>query len=246
MHRPSPGSSPQWGHRLGNVSVPLDGAVAGLKAKLAFPSSDFALLHDALFSMSWHAALWPRWQVLLPRAASWHSWCAASLRPAGSGGFLARGAHRRQRPSIRARARARHPMLSASFDACWQAQRRRPPRYDGVRGRPGTATGRLHQHQGRSVLQHRPSAYASLRTAPAGKTPVSRKRQSAMSHWRATATSPIRLKRWPPPPKRSRNQPRKALSGCKRRPLHANSVVRQRTGRLPDLVMPCSRARAPL
>ncbi len=215
MHRPSPGSSPQWGHRLGNVSVPLDGAVAGLKAKLAFPSSDFALLHDALFSMSWHAALWPRWQVLLPRAASWHSWCAASLRPAGSGGFLARGAHRRQRPSIRARARARHPMLSASFDACWQAQRRRPPRYDGVRGRPGTATGRLHQHQGRSVLQHRPSAYASF-------------------------------KRWPPPPKRSRNQPRKALSGCKRRPLHANSVVRQRTGRLPDLVMPCSRARAPL
>ena len=71
--------------------MPLDGAVAGLKATLALPSADFALLHDALFSMSWHASLRPSWQVLLPRAASWHSWCAESLRPDGSGGFLSRG-----------------------------------------------------------------------------------------------------------------------------------------------------------
>jgi len=132
--------------------VPLDGAVAGLKAKLAFPSSDFALLHDALFSMSWHASLWPSWQVLVPIAASWHSWCAESLRPDGSGGFLSRGDHRRQRPSIRASSSARHPMLSASFDDCWKAQRRRPHLYDGLRGRPGNSTGRLHQHQGRSLI----------------------------------------------------------------------------------------------
>ncbi len=213
MHRPSPGSSPQWGHRLGNVSVPLDGAVAGLKAKLAFPSSDFALLHDALFSLSWHAALWPRWQVLLPRAASWHSWCAESLRPDGSGGFLSRGDHRRQRPSIRASSSARHPMLSASFDDCWKAQRRRPHLYDGLRGRPGNSTGRLHQHQGRSLIPHRNIAYASLSTAPAGKTPVSRNRHSAMSNLRATATIPMRLKRLPPPPKRSRHHTLRALSG---------------------------------
>src|SRR4029453_8509877 len=56
LHSLSPGRSPQWGQRLGSAQAPLDGAVAGLKAKLAFPPSDFALLHDALFSMSWHAS----------------------------------------------------------------------------------------------------------------------------------------------------------------------------------------------
>ena len=67
-------------------------------------------------------------------------------------------------------------------------------------------TGRLHQHPDRGVTPHQPSAYASLSTAPAGNTPVSRKRQSAMSNLRATATIPIRRKRLPPLPKRSRNQ----------------------------------------
>jgi hypothetical protein len=52
-----------------------------------------------------------------------------------------------------------------------------------------------------------------LSTAPAGITPVSRKRQSAMSNLRATATIPIRRTRLPPLPKHSRNQTRRALSG---------------------------------
>ena len=67
--------------------------------------------------------------------------------------------------------------------ACWQARK---------------FTGRLHQHQDRGVTPHRQSAYPSLSTAPSGKTPVSRKRHSAMSNLRATATIPIRLKRLPP------------------------------------------------
>jgi hypothetical protein len=120
---------------------------------------------------------------------------------------------RRKRPSIRAGLGARHPMLSASFDDAWKAQRRRPHLYDGVLSRPGIATGRLHQSQGRAVTSHRQSPSPSLSTAPSGNAPVSRKRQSAMSHLRATATMPMRLKRVPPPPKRSRNHTRRALSG---------------------------------
>jgi hypothetical protein len=58
-----------------------------------------------------------------------------------------------------------------------------------------------------------PKLYPTLSTAPSGNTPVSRKRQSAMSNLRATATIPIRLKRLPPPPKRSRNHTLRALSG---------------------------------
>jgi hypothetical protein len=121
--------------------------------------------------------------------------------------------HRLQRPSIRAGSHARHLILYASVDASRKAQRRRPHLYDGVLGRPGFFAGRLHQHPDRGVTLHRPSVYPSLSTAPAGKTPVWRKRQSAMSNLRATATIPIRLKRLPPPPKRSRNQQLKALSG---------------------------------
>ena len=167
----------------------------------------------------------------------------ASRRLAASVGV---GTFRLQRPSIRAGARAHHPMRSASVDDWWKAQRRQPHLCDGVLRRPGNATGRLHQHQGLGVTRHRQRGYPSFSTAPAGNTPVSRKRQSAMSNWRATATIPIRRKRLPPLPKRSRNQQLKALSGCKRRQLHANSVVIQRTCRLPDLVIPCSRALAPL
>src|SRR4029453_11678180 len=61
--------------------------------------------------------------------------------------------------------------------------------------------------------QHLTPAYASLSSAPSGMTPVSRKRHSAMSNLRATATIPMRRKRFPPPPKRSRNQQLRALSG---------------------------------
>src|SRR5262249_26634269 len=141
---------------------------------------------------------------------------------------------------------SRHLILSASVDASRKAQRRRPHLYDGVLRRPRISAGRLHQHPDRGMTPPQPSTYTSLSTAPAGITPVSRKRQSAMSNLRATATIPIRRKRLPPSPKRSRNHTLRALSGCKRSPLHANSVVIQRTCRLPDWVMPCSRALAPL
>jgi hypothetical protein len=74
-------------------------------------------------------------------------------------------------------------------------------------------TGRLHQHQGRRLTPPRNLADASCRTAPSGKTPLLRKRHRAMSHFRATAAIPMRLRRLPPPPKRARNQQLSALSG---------------------------------
>jgi hypothetical protein len=121
---------------------------------------------------------------------------------------------RLQRPSIRASANARHPILHASFDESWKACGRRPHLLRRlVLDRPGVFTGRLHQHQGSGVTQRLNTTYASLSTAPSGKTPVFRKRQSAMSHLRATATIPIRLRRLPPLPKRSLNQTLRALSG---------------------------------
>ena len=105
------------------------------------------------------------------------------------------------------------------------------------------ANKRVSQWQHSSMLSRGTHAYPG---AYAGTTPVSRNRQSALRHWRATATSPIRLTRVPPLPQRSRHHPLRARSGCKRSPLHANSVVIQRTCRWPDLVIPCSRALAPL
>ena len=172
--------------------------------------------------------------------------CSRSHGLAQAGGFLGRWDLRLQRPSRRAGSSARHPMRSASFDPCWKAQRRRPHLADGVLCRPGIFAARLHQHHNRGVTRQRPSGYPSLSTAPAGNTPVARQRHSAMSHLRATATIPSRRTRLPPPPQRSRNQPLTALSGCKRRPLQATSVVIQRTCRLPDLGMPCARALSPL
>ena len=134
----------------------------------------------------------------------------ASRRLAASVGV---GTFRLQRPSIRAGSRPRHPMRSASVDDWWKAQRRQPHLCDGVLRRPGFFAGRLHQHPSRGVTRHGPSVYPALSTAPAGNTPVSRKRHSAMSNLRATATMPIRRKRLPPLPKRSRNQALRALSG---------------------------------
>jgi hypothetical protein len=153
------------------------------------------------------------WHILFFLGPSLYSWHAVAPRPDGSGGFLWRWDHRLQRPSIRAGSRARHPILFASFDDSRKAQRRQPHLYDGLLRRPGICSGRLHQHPDRGVAPQRQSAYASFSTAPSGKTPVSRKRQSAMSNLRATATIPIRLKRLPPPPKRARNQILRALSG---------------------------------
>ena len=155
----------------------------------------------------------PCWQALLRMGSSLPSSPAVSLRPERSGGFLWRWDHRLQRPSIRAGLRARHPILYASFDESWKSCRRRPHLYDGLLRRPGIFPGRLHQHQGLGVTLHQKSAYAALSIAPSGKPPVSRKRHKAMSNLRATATMPIRRKRLPPPPKRSRNHTLRALSG---------------------------------
>ena len=48
---------------------------------------------------------------------------------------------------IRAGSHARHPMLSASFDDSRKSCGRRPHLSDGFFERPGSLTGRLHQHQ---------------------------------------------------------------------------------------------------
>ena len=109
---------------------------------------------------------------------------------------------RLQRPSSRAGSHPRHLILSASGDASRKAQRRRAHLNDGVLRRPGFFAGRLHQYPDRGVMLHHPRADSALSTAPAGITPVSRKRHSAMSNSRATATIPIRRSRLPPLPKR--------------------------------------------
>jgi hypothetical protein len=226
--------------------VPLDAAVAGRKVTVAFSPADFPLRNCDLFSMSWHNPTALGCQLLLPVAASLPSgrvapprldWLAAAVGVETSG---------LPRPSLRASPGARHPMLSTAIDMSRKTLRRRPHLYDGVLRRPGIATGRLHQDSDQGVPPHPLSASPSLSTAPAGNTPVSRKRQSAMSHVRATATIPIRLKRLPPLPQRARNHTLRALSGCNRRQLPANSVVIQRTCRVPALLIPCSRALSPL
>jgi hypothetical protein len=56
LHSPSPGRSPQWGHRPGNAQAPLDGAFGGLKATLAFFPCDSDLLRDDWSLMSWHTS----------------------------------------------------------------------------------------------------------------------------------------------------------------------------------------------
>ena len=83
-----------------------------------------------------------------------------------------------------------------------EGQRRRPHLYNGLLNRPCTTTGDLHQHPLRGVTPSGSSSYPTLKAAPSGNSPVSRKRHSAMSNLRATATIPIRLQRLPPFPKR--------------------------------------------
>ena len=213
LHSPSPGRSSQWDHLRGSARWRLDSAGGGQRATLAWDRPDLGFLDDDLFSMSWHTSRRPLLTDSLAQVFFLAGLRCAITWPRWAGGFLWRWDHCLQRPSIRASSSARHPMLSASCDDWWKAQRRRPHLYDGVLRRPGICSGRLYQHPNRGVALHRPSAYPSLSTAPAGKTPVSRKRQSAMSNLRATATIPIRRKRLPPLPKRSRNQTLRALSG---------------------------------
>jgi hypothetical protein len=102
------------------------------------------------------------WRIFSPRIL----WALRHMAPIGLAASCGVGIHRLQRPALRAGLPTRHPMLSASFDESWQACERRPPLSDGFFARPDSFTGRLHQHQGRSLTQHLNSAYASLRTAP--------------------------------------------------------------------------------
>jgi hypothetical protein len=59
LSSPAPGRWPQWDHQQGSASRRLDGAVAGLRARLACSRFDLAGLNDALFSMSWHTSRVP-------------------------------------------------------------------------------------------------------------------------------------------------------------------------------------------
>lgn len=136
------------------------------------------------------------------------------------------------RPSIRAGSPARPPILSTSCDESRKACRRQPPLCTGFFAQPGRsirAASTSTTAQGVTQLLH--TASAALRSASSGKTPVFRKRPSARSHFRATATMPIRLRRFPPPPKRARNPQRRALSGWERSQPQANAVGSQRTCR---------------
>src|SRR5215468_6752793 len=200
-HSPSPGTSPQSAPPLRSTQAPLHGVVVGHKANLAFSPADFLLQHDDLFSMSWHTSTGPAWPVLRPRAAPG---LADALRLLASMGWRLPLALRPASPTTFYPCGLAHPSPDAFCVLRRQlaGQRRRPHLHDGLLSRPCTTTGRLHQHPGRGATPHQPSAYPSLSTAPAGITPVSRKRQSAMSNLRATATIPIRRKRLPPLPKR--------------------------------------------
>ena len=59
LRSPAPGRWPQWDQQRGSASRRLDGAVAGLRARLAWSRFDLAGLHDDLFSMSWHTSRLP-------------------------------------------------------------------------------------------------------------------------------------------------------------------------------------------
>ena len=113
-------------------------------------------------------------------------------------------------------------MLSASVDKSRKACRRRPHLSDGFFAGPGNSTDRLHQHQGRSLTQPPTTDEASLSTAPSGKTPVLRKRHSAMSNLRAPPTPS-------PPPKRADTNhaaPCRADNGANSRPTPWSSSAR--------------------
>jgi hypothetical protein len=213
LSSPSPGRSSQWEPQPGSARWRLDGAAGGQRAALAWDRPALDVLDDDLFSMSWHISrlLWLtdsladvfflagfRCAVTSPRSV-WR--LPLALRSVSPTTFYPCGL---PRPS---------PDALCVFRRLWKAQRRRPHLYDGVLRRPGICSGRLHQHQSLDVTLHCQSVYPSFSTAPTGITPVSRKRQSAMSNLRATATIPIRRKRLPPLPKRSRNQTLRALSG---------------------------------
>jgi len=163
----------------------------------------------------WHGTLFSChcWQALLRKFSDLHALGAVSHDPDWSGGFLWRWDL--WSPTTCSPCGLNHPspdalcVLRRELEGLWEAT----PSLRRLLHGPGSLPGRLHQDQGREVTQSRNTAYASLRAAPSGMTPVLRKRHRAMRNLRATAIIPIRLRRLPPPPKRSRNQQRRALSG---------------------------------
>jgi hypothetical protein len=157
-HSPSLGRSSQWDHPPGSARWRLDGAGGGQRATLAWDRPELGFRDDALFSMSWHTARRPLLTDSLAQVCFLPGWRCALTWPRVAGGFLGRWAPRLQRPAIRAGSSARHPLLSASCDDWWKAQRRRPHLYDGVLRRPGICAGRLHQHADQGVMPHRQSA----------------------------------------------------------------------------------------
>ncbi len=81
------------------------------------------------------------------------------LAPSGLPASLGVGTLRLQRPSHRAGLNTLHPCLDASFDDRRQACARRSHLLDdGLLHRPSMPTGRLHQHLGTGVAQHRNTA----------------------------------------------------------------------------------------
>jgi hypothetical protein len=59
LRSPAPGRWPHWDHQRGSASQRLDGAVEGLRARLAYSQVALAGLNDDVFSMSWHTSRLP-------------------------------------------------------------------------------------------------------------------------------------------------------------------------------------------
>jgi hypothetical protein len=81
----------------------------------------------------------------------------------------------------------------------------------------------------------------AFRTAPAGRAPVSRKRQRTISHLRARATSPMCRQRALPWPHRAWDHGVNVRVGCKRTQPHAISLAMVRLEPFPACVIPRSR-----
>ena len=135
--------------------------------------------------------------IFSPRARS----ALCHMAPIGLAASCGVGTSRRQRPALRVGAHTRHPMLSASLTSAGKP----------VGGDPisPTAASQARKCNGSPPPAPGPRATAPedglclLERCPLGSLPVSKNRHRAISHLRAPATIPIRLRRFPPPPKRS-------------------------------------------
>src|SRR3990172_12476496 len=107
--------------------------------------------------------------------------------------------------------------------------------------RPRQITGastNLQRYKLLSLTALRSQICESMSRASSGITPSARKRHSAMSNRRASATMPMRRMRRPPPAKRLWYHWLSALLGCKRNHSQAISTIMALTRRLPALLMP--------